>query len=236
MQLGMIGLGNMGANMARRLLRGGHQCVVFDRDPRFVQMLAADGAVGVHSMEEFAANLPRPRAIWLMISAGAVDAALSNLVSHLSPNDLIVDGGNSHHLDDIRRAKELAPYSIQYVDAGTTGSMWGLERGYRLMIGGSKEAVDRLDPIFRTLAPPQGSIESTTGRKGARSSVERGYLHCGPSGAGHFAKMVHNEIEYDSIAAYADGLKLLRTALLHRIAAAARRTVGYRGTRMTYDE
>jgi len=212
MQIGMIGLGRMGANMARRLMRGGHQCVVYDRNAKSVEMLAGEGAVGAASLEEFVAKLTPPRAIWLMVPAAAVDATLVELVIGLSRDDLVIDGGNSHYTDDIRRARELAPKGIHYVDIGTSGGVWGLERGYCMMAGGSEDAVARLDPVLKTLAPGRGAIERTPGREKAGGTSESGYLHCGAAGAGHFVKMVHNGIEYGLMAAYAEGFNILRHA------------------------
>jgi len=212
MQIGMIGLGRMGANMARRLMRGGHSCVVYARTAKSVDMLAAEGAIGTTSLDEFVAQLAPPRAIWLMVPAAAVDITLTSLVEKLSRGDLVIDGGNSHYVDDIRRANELAASGIQYVDVGTSGGVWGLERGYCLMIGGPPDAIQHLDPIFKTLAPGLGSIQRTPGRDQAGGSAELGYLHCGAAGGGHFVKMVHNGIEYGLMAAYAEGLNLLRHA------------------------
>jgi len=212
MQIGMIGLGRMGANMVRRLLRGGHQCVVYDRNVKSVEMLAGEGAVGAASIGDFVAKLARPRAIWLMVPAAAVDATVADLVTKLARDDLVIDGGNSHYIDDIRRAKELAPMGIHYVDIGTSGGIWGLERGYCMMAGGPEDAVARLDPVLKTLAPGRGSIERTPGREKAGGTSERGYLHCGAAGAGHFVKMVHNGIEYGLMAAYAEGFNILRHA------------------------
>ena len=212
MQIGMIGLGRMGANMARRLLRGGHQCVVYSRGAAPREALAADGATGAASLDELVARLAQPRAIWLMIPAAAVDATLAELAGKVAPGDLVVDGGNSHYVDDIRRARGLAAAGIHYVDVGTSGGVWGLERGYCLMIGGPASAVARLDPILKTLAPGPGSIARTPGREHAAGTAEHGYLHCGAVGAGHFVKMVHNGIEYGLMAAYAEGLNVLRHA------------------------
>jgi 6-phosphogluconate dehydrogenase len=212
MQLGMIGLGRMGANMVRRLMKDGHACAVFDRAPAAVAALAQEGASGATSLAGFVASLTPPRAIWLMVPAGVVDETLADLLPLLAPGDTLIDGGNSYYVDDIRRAGELAPRQIGYVDVGTSGGVWGLERGYCMMIGGPAAAVQRLDPIFRTLAPGRGSIERTPGREGAVGTSEDGYLHCGASGAGHFVKMVHNGIEYGIMAAYAEGLSILRSA------------------------
>jgi 6-phosphogluconate dehydrogenase len=208
----MIGLGRMGANMVRRLMRGGHRCVVFDRTPASVAELAGEGAQGATSGQDLLARLPAPRVVWLMIPAGAVDAALAELVGLLSPGDVVVDGGNSHYVDDLRRAQELAARRLHYVDVGTSGGVWGLERGYCQMIGGERDVVARLDPVFATLAPPVASAPRTPGRGDRASTAEHGYLHCGPSGAGHFVKMVHNGIEYGLMAAYAEGLNILRHA------------------------
>jgi len=212
MQLGMIGLGRMGANMVRRLVAGGHQCVVFDRSPKAVEELARDGAVGAASAADLVGKLKAPRAVWLMVPAAAVDATIADLQRHLSPGDVLIDGGNSYYIDDIRRAQELGRQGIHYVDVGTSGGVWGRERGYCLMIGGEKAAVERLDPIFARLAPGPGEIPRTPGRNGSDGTAEQGYLHCGPSGAGHFVKMVHNGIEYGIMAAYAEGLGILRAA------------------------
>jgi 6-phosphogluconate dehydrogenase len=212
MQLGMIGLGRMGANMVRRLMRAGHECVVFDRSQESVQALAKDGAKGSASLDDFVAKLRPPRAAWLMVPAAAVDGTLAALAPKMQSQDTIVDGGNSYYIDDIRRSKELKPSGIYYVDVGTSGGVWGLERGYCLMIGGEKQAVQRLDPIFKTLAPGRGDIPRTPGREKAGGTAEEGYLHCGPSGAGHFVKMVHNGIEYGLMAAYAEGLNILHYA------------------------
>ena len=212
MQLGMIGLGRMGANMVRRLLRGGHQCVVYDRTAAVVQPLVKEGAVGSSSLDDFVAKLKPPRAAWLMIPAAIVDRTLADLAPRLSKDDAVIDGGNSYYIDDIRRAKELGVKGIHYVDAGTSGGVWGLERGYCLMIGGPKPVVERLDPIFRTLAPGRASAPPTPGREKIAGTAEEGYLHCGPAGAGHFVKMVHNGIEYGLMAAYAEGFNILKHA------------------------
>ncbi|HTV59491.1 MAG TPA: decarboxylating 6-phosphogluconate dehydrogenase [Verrucomicrobiae bacterium] len=212
MQLGMIGLGRMGANMVRRLMRAGHTCVVFDRNQESVKQLVAEGAKGAASLDEFVSKLSQPRAVWLMVPAAVVDATLKDLAPRLQSDDTVIDGGNSYYIDDIRRAKELAPRGIHYVDAGTSGGVWGLERGYCLMIGGEKGAVQRLDPIFKSLAPGRGDIPRTPGREKLGGTAEEGYLHCGPSGGGHFVKMVHNGIEYGLMAAYAEGLNILRHA------------------------
>jgi len=208
----MIGLGRMGASMVRRLMKGGHACVVFDRSADAVDALARDGASGAASLADFVASLAMPRAIWLMVPAAAVDASIAELLPLLAPGDIVIDGGNSHHADDLRRARELAAKGIHYVDVGTSGGVWGLERGYCMMIGGEPDVVKRLDPIFATLAPGIGAIERTPGRDDARGTAEYGYLHCGPNGAGHFVKMVHNGIEYGLMAAYAEGLNVLRAA------------------------
>jgi 6-phosphogluconate dehydrogenase len=212
MQLGMIGLGRMGANMVRRLLKGGHQCVVFDRSPKAVQELTRDKAVGASSLADFVKKLETPRAVWLMVPAAVVDTSIADLLPLLEKGDILIDGGNSYYIDDIRRAKELAPKGIHYVDVGTSGGVWGLERGYCMMIGGEPEVVKRLDPIFARLAPGAGDIARTPGREKADGTAEQGYLHCGPNGAGHFVKMVHNGIEYGIMAAYAEGLGILRSA------------------------
>ncbi|SLM48736.1 6-phosphogluconate dehydrogenase, decarboxylating [Nitrospira japonica] len=212
MQLGMIGLGRMGANMVRRLLRGGHQCVVFDRSPKTVEELARDKAVGASSLADLVKKLHKPRAIWLMVPAAAVDQTIADLLPHLEAEDILIDGGNSYYIDDIRRAKELAPKRIAYVDVGTSGGVWGLERGYCMMIGGPKEVVQRLDPIFSALAPGAGEVPRTPGRETLGGTAEQGYLHCGPAGGGHFVKMVHNGIEYGLMAAYAEGMGILRNA------------------------
>ncbi len=212
MQLGMVGLGRMGANMVRRLLRGGHQCIVFDVSPKAVDALDKEGAVGSSSFRDLVSKLDRPRAVWLMVPAAAVDSTLADLVPHLEPGDILIDGGNSYYVDDIRRSKELAARRIDYVDVGTSGGVWGLERGYCMMIGGEANAVSHLDPIFAALAPGKGTIPRTPGREQLDGTAEQGYLHCGPSGAGHFVKMVHNGIEYGLMAAYAEGLSVLLNA------------------------
>ncbi len=212
MQLGMIGLGRMGANMVRRLLKGGHDCVVFDMSPNAVAELAKERAVGTTSLADLVKNLEKPRAVWLMVPAAVVDKTIAELVPSLEPGDILIDGGNSYYIDDIRRAKELSPRRIHYVDVGTSGGVWGLERGYCMMIGGEAEVVKRLDPIFATLAPGRGDIPRTPGRERLGGTAEQGYLHCGPNGAGHFVKMVHNGIEYGIMAAYAEGLGVLRSA------------------------
>jgi 6-phosphogluconate dehydrogenase len=212
MQLGMIGLGRMGANMVRRLISGGHECVVFDRSAAAVQGLVQEKAVGASSLAEFAGRLSTPRAIWLMVPAAAVDHTIADLLPLLSPGDIVIDGGNSYYVDDIRRGTELAARGIHYVDVGTSGGVWGLERGYCMMIGGEAATVRHLDPLFACLAPGRGDIARTPGRERAAGTAEQGYLHCGPSGAGHFVKMVHNGIEYGLMAAYAEGLAILRSA------------------------
>ncbi len=212
MQLGMIGLGRMGANMVRRLLQGGHQCVVFDMSAKAVQELTQEKAVGASSLADFVKKVEKPRAVWLMVPAAVVDKSIADLLPLLEKGDIVIDGGNSYYIDDIRRAKELAPKGIHYVDVGTSGGVWGLERGYCMMIGGEPEVVKRLDPIFARLAPGAGDIARTPGREKADGTSEQGYLHCGPNGAGHFVKMVHNGIEYGIMAAYAEGLGILRSA------------------------
>ena len=212
MQIGMIGLGRMGANMVRRLLKGGHQCVVFNRSPKAVQELVEEKAVGSSSLADFVKKLTKPRAVWLMVPAAVVDKTIADLLPNLERDDILIDGGNSYYVDDIRRAKELAPKGIHYVDVGTSGGVWGLERGYCMMIGGEDAVVKHLDPIFARLAPGIGDIPRTPGRENAGGTAEQGYLHCGPNGAGHFVKMVHNGIEYGIMAAYAEGLGILRSA------------------------
>jgi 6-phosphogluconate dehydrogenase len=212
MELGMIGLGRMGANMVRRLLRDGHRCVVFDRSPKAVQELAAEQAVGASSLAEFVNALAKPRAVWLMVPAGAVEATIAELLPSLEPGDILIDGGNSYYVDDIRRAKQLSAQQIHYVDVGTSGGVWGLERGYCMMIGGEPAVVQHLDPLFASLAPGAGEIPRTAGREARGGTAEQGYLHCGPNGAGHFVKMVHNGIEYGLMAAYAEGIGILRAA------------------------
>ena len=212
MQLGMIGLGRMGANMVRRLLAGGHHCVVFDRAPQAVQELAREKAVGAASLADLVAKLEKPRAVWLMVPAAVVDQTIADLVPSLEPGDVLIDGGNSHYVDDIRRAKELAPKRIHYVDVGTSGGIWGLERGYCMMIGGEKAAVEHLDPLFAALAPGRGDVPRTPGREKLGGTAEQGYLHCGPNGAGHFVKRVHNGSEYGLMAADAEGRGVLRGA------------------------
>jgi 6-phosphogluconate dehydrogenase len=212
MQLGMIGLGRMGANMVRRLLKGGHRCVVFDRSPDAINDLVKEKAVGASSLQEFAKNLEKPRAVWLMVPAAVVDKTIADLVPYLEAGDILIDGGNSYYVDDIRRAKELASKRIHYVDVGTSGGVWGLERGYCMMIGGEPEVVKHLDPILARLAPGAGEVPHTPGREKLGGTAEQGYLHCGPNGAGHFVKMVHNGIEYGIMAAYAEGMGILRAA------------------------
>src|SRR5712672_257200 len=212
MQLGMIGLGRMGANMVRRLLRGGHRCVVFNKTPKAVNELVQEKATGSTSLQDLVTKLEKPRAIWLMVPAAAVDETIAGLLPYLESDDILIDGGNSYYVDDIRRAKELAAKRIHYVDVGTSGGVWGLERGYCMMIGGEKEVVQHLDPIFATLGPGIGDIAHTPGREKLGGTAEQGYLHCGPNGAGHFVKMVHNGIEYGIMAAYAEGLGVLNAA------------------------
>jgi 6-phosphogluconate dehydrogenase len=212
MQLGMVGLGRMGANMVRRLMKAGHDCVVFDRSPQAVADLVKEKAVGASSVKEFVSKLQKPRAIWLMIPAAYVDSTIAEIVPFLEAGDILIDGGNSYYIDDIRRAKDLAPKGIHYVDVGTSGGVWGLERGYCMMIGGPEAAVKYLDPIFKTIAPGIGDIPRTPGREKLGGTAEQGYLHCGPSGGGHFVKMVHNGIEYGIMAAYAEGLNIIRSA------------------------
>jgi len=212
MELGMIGLGRMGANMVRRLIKNGHTCVVFDRSPQAVSKLAADKATGAASLADLVKKLDMPRAIWLMVPAAVVDDTIADLLPLLDEGDILIDGGNSYYVDDIRRAKELASKGIHYVDVGTSGGVWGLERGYCMMIGGETDVVKHLDPIFATLAPGAGDILRTPGREKSEGTAENGYLHCGPNGAGHFVKMVHNGIEYGIMAAYAEGLGILHSA------------------------
>jgi len=213
MQLGMIGLGRMGGNMARRLMRNGHQSVVFDLSADSVKALAKDGATGAESMEDFVKKLTKPRAAWVMVPAGdATEKTVMKLASLMEPGDTIIDGGNSYYHDDVRRSKILKEKGIHYLDVGTSGGVWGLERGYCMMIGGSKESADRLDPIFKTLAPGMGDVPPTAGREGKKSTASDGYLYCGPSGAGHFVKMVHNGIEYGLMQAYAEGFDIMRNA------------------------
>jgi 6-phosphogluconate dehydrogenase len=208
----MIGLGRMGANMVRRLLRGGHQCSVFDISANAVAELTKEKAVGAASLADLAKSLTKPRAIWLMVPAALVDKTIADLIPHLEQGDVVIDGGNSYYIDDIRRAKELAPKGIHYVDVGTSGGVWGLERGYCMMIGGAKAIVDRLDPIFKALAPGAGDVPRTPGREGRDPRAEQGYIHAGPNGAGHFVKMVHNGIEYGLMQAFAEGFDILKNA------------------------
>jgi 6-phosphogluconate dehydrogenase len=217
MQLGMIGLGRMGANMVRRLLKGGHECVVFDMSPKAVTELVQAKAVGADSLRNFAKTLEKPRAVWLMVPAAVVDQTIADLLPHLEAEDILIDGGNSYYVDDLRRAKELAAQRIHYVDVGTSGGVWGLERGYCMMIGGEKEVVRHLDPIFSALAPGAGDVPPTPGREKLDGTAEQGYLHCGPNGAGHFVKMVHNGIEYGLMAAYAEGLGVIRDANVGKV-------------------
>jgi 6-phosphogluconate dehydrogenase len=212
MQLGMIGLGRMGANMVRRLMKNGHEGVVYDRSPATVAQLVSDGAKGSGSLDEFVKKLKPPRAVWLMVPAAGVDATLADLAPKMEKGDIIIDGGNSYYIDDIRRAQELKTRGIHYADVGTSGGIWGLERGYCQMIGGETDIVKLLDPIFKTLAPGRGNVDRTPGREKVAGTAEDGYLHCGPSGAGHFVKMVHNGIEYGIMAAYAEGLNILKHA------------------------
>ncbi len=216
MQLGMIGLGRMGANMVRRLMQGGHECIVFDISPQAVQQLVAQGAIGASSQEDFVARMSSPRAIWLMVPAGIVDDTISGLVPLLDAGDILIDGGNSYYVDDIRRAGKLAERGVHYVDVGTSGGVWGLERGYCMMIGGEADSVAHLDPIFATLAPGIGTVPRTPGLEESDTTAEQGYLHCGDNGAGHFVKMVHNGIEYGIMAAYAEGIGILRGANIGR--------------------
>src|SRR5262245_7794874 len=212
MQLGMMGLGRMGSNMVRRLLKGGHECMVFNRTPKPVEELVKEGAVATSSLKDLISKLQKPRALWLMVPAAVVDELIAAVASDLEPGDILIDGGNSYYIDDIRRAKDLAPRQIHYVDVGTSGGIWGLERGYCMMIGGETVAVKHLDPVFATLAPGMQGIGRTPGREKIGGTAEQGYLHCGPNGAGHFVKMVHNGIEYGLMAAYAEGLNVLREA------------------------
>jgi len=212
MQIGMIGLGRMGANMVRRLLRGGQQCVVFDRSPKAVEEVVKEKAIAASSLADLVKRLEKPRAVWLMVPAAAVDTMIADLLPHLEADDVLIDGGNSYYVDDIRRAKDLATKRIAYVDVGTSGGVWGLDRGYCMMIGGPKPVVQHLDPIFSTLAPGAGNVSRTPDRENLGGTAEQGYLHCGPAGAGHFVKMIHNGIEYGLMAAYAEGLGILRAA------------------------
>jgi 6-phosphogluconate dehydrogenase len=212
MQVGMIGLGRMGANMARRLIRRGHSCVVFNRSLQAVNELVKEKAIGATSLADVVKKLERPRAFWLMVPAAVVDDTIADLSPHLEAGDILIDGGNSYYVDDLRRAKQLAPQKIHYVDVGTSGGVWGLERGYCMMIGGEAEVIQRLDPIFAALAPGIGDVPRTVGRDKINGTAEQGYLHCGPSGAGHFVKMIHNGMEYGIMAAYAEGFAILRKA------------------------
>jgi 6-phosphogluconate dehydrogenase len=212
MQLGMIGLGRMGANMVRRLIKGGHECAVFDMSPKAVEELVKEKATGASSLQDLVKKLEKPRAVWLMVPAAVVDQTIADLAPALERGDILIDGGNSYYVDDIRRASELALKGIHYVDVGTSGGVWGLERGYCMMIGGEEAVVQHLDPIFARLAPGIGNIDRTPGREKAKGTAEQGYLHCGPNGAGHFVKMVHNGIEYGIMAAYAEGLGILKGA------------------------
>jgi 6-phosphogluconate dehydrogenase len=216
MQIGMIGLGRMGGNMVRRLMRGGHQCVVYDAFPEAVKALAAEGAGGAASFDDFVQRLNKPRVCWMMVPAAVVDQTIADVSKRMERGDILIDGGNSYYIDDIRRAKELAGKGIHYIDVGTSGGVWGLERGYCMMIGGEDEVVKRLDPIFKTLAPGPGNIPRTPGREKTGGTAEEGYLRCGPHGGGHFVKMVHNGIEYGIMAAYAEGLNILRHANVGR--------------------
>ena len=212
MQIGMIGLGRMGANMVRRLLNNGQECAVFDRSPNVVNELVKEKATGATSLADLVTKLDRPRAIWLMVPAAVVDETIGELSSLLEPGDIIIDGGNSYYVDDIERAKGLRSLGLHYIDVGTSGGIWGLERGYCMMIGGDKEIVQRLDPIFAALAPGIGNVGRTPGRQKLADTAEQGYLHCGPNGAGHFVKMIHNGIEYGIMAAYAEGIGILNAA------------------------
>ena len=212
MQIGMLGLGRMGANMVRRLMKDGHECVVFDQDAAVVKQLEDEGAIGASDQKDFISKLTLPRAVWIMVPAAVVDSVVNDLSGLMSADDIIIDGGNSYYKDDIARSKTLAPQNIHYVDVGTSGGVWGLERGYCLMIGGEKKIVDYLSPVFVTIAPGMGDVERTVGRDGDPSASELGYLHCGPNGAGHFVKMVHNGIEYGIMAAYSEGMNILKHA------------------------
>jgi 6-phosphogluconate dehydrogenase len=221
MQIGMVGLGRMGSNMVRRLLKGGHNCVVFDMSPKAVEEVVKDGAEGSSNLQAFIEKLEKPRAVWMMVPAGVVETTIANLLPHLESGDILIDGGNSYYVDDIRRAKELSAKGIHYVDVGTSGGVWGLERGYCMMIGGETEVVSHLDPVFNRLAPGTGDAPKTPGREDIGGTAESGYLHCGENGAGHFVKMVHNGIEYGVMAAYAEGLGVLRGANIGKQTAAA---------------
>ena len=212
MQLGMIGLGRMGFNIVKRLMRAGHTCVVYDPNAKAVADLVKEGAIGASSLDEFVQKLEKPRATWIMVPAAVTDTVINDLSKHLEKGDIVIDGGNSYFRDDRRRAKELQPKGLHYVDCGTSGGVWGLDRGYCLMIGGEKQIVEHLDPIFRTIAPGRGTIERTAGREKLGGTAEDGYLHCGPAGAGHFVKMVHNGIEYGIMAAFAEGFDILKSA------------------------
>ena len=212
MQLGMIGLGRMGFNIVKRLMRAGHTCVVYDPNAKAVADLVKEGAIGASSLDEFVQKLQKPRATWIMVPAAVTDTVINDLSKHLEKGDIVIDGGNSYFRDDRRRAKELQPKGLHYVDCGTSGGVWGLDRGYCLMIGGEKQIVEHLDPIFRTIAPGRGTIERTAGREKLGGTAEDGYLHCGPAGAGHFVKMVHNGIEYGIMAAFAEGFDILKNA------------------------
>jgi len=212
MQLGMVGLGRMGANMVRRLMKDGHQCVVYDNNKENVDELVKEGAIGATSVEEFVKKLEKRRAIWMMVPAAITDKVIQDIVPHLEKDDILIDGGNSYFRDDRRRAAELKPKDIHYVDCGTSGGVWGIDRGYCLMIGGEDEVVKHLDPIFKTIAPGKGNVTPTKGREKYKDSAQDGYLHCGPSGAGHFVKMVHNGVEYGIMAAYGEGFGILKSA------------------------
>src|SRR6267142_1086001 len=220
MQLGMVGLGRMGANMVRRLIKGGHKCVVFDMSPKAVKELVDEKAVGSSSLQDLVKKLQKPRVIWLMVPAAVVDKTIASLTPVLEPEDILIDGGNSYYVDDIRRAKDLATKQIHYVDVGTSGGVWGLERGYCMMIGGEDAVVKHIDPILACLAPGAGNVPRTPGREKLGGTAEQGYLHCGPNGAGHFVKMVHNGIEYGVMAAYAEGVAVLKAANIGKKAGA----------------
>ena len=212
MHIGMIGLGRMGANMVRRLLKGGHRCTVFDMSPNAVEELVREKAAGASSLQDLVKKLEKPRVVWMMVPAAVVDKTIAGLLPHLEAGDALIDGGNSNYVDDIRRAEELKSKQLHYVDVGTSGGVWGLERGYCMMIGGEGDVIRRLDPVFAALAPGMGDIPRTPGRGKTGGTAEQGYLHCGPNGAGHFVKMVHNGIEYGIMAAYAEGMGILRAA------------------------